>query len=99
VPDDDAELAMRDIVRDAGVGTTDVIDRKYFHSVYFREPGGTLFEIATDEPGFAIDEPIAKLGQSLVLPAWLEPERARIEQRLPAIHLPDDSVASYLRKS
>lgn len=97
VPDDEAEVEMRDIVRASGVGTTDVVDRKYFHSVYFREPGGTLFEIATDEPGFAIDEPVAQLGHSLVLPEWLEPDRARIEQRLPNIHLPEESVASYLR--
>ena len=99
VPDDAAELAMLDIVRAAGIGTTDVVDRKYFHSIYFREPGGTLFEIATDEPGFAIDEPLSTLGQSLVLPEWLEPERARIEQRLPPIHLAEEGVAAYLRNS
>ena len=99
VPDDDAEVALMDVVRHAGTSTTDVVDRKYFHSVYFREPGGTLFEIATDEPGFAIDESVAHLGQSLVLPEWLEPERARIERKLPTIHLPEDSVASYLRNS
>jgi glyoxalase family protein len=99
VPDDDAEQHMRDAVRDAGVSTTDIIDRKYFHSVYFREPGGTLFEIATDEPGFAVDEPVAALGHALVLPDWLEPERERIEKALPSLHSPEDSVASYLKRS
>lgn len=67
---------------------TPVIDRKYFHSIYFREPGGVLFEIATDPPGFAIDEPVDQLGSHLVLPPWLEPARARIEQALPKVRLP-----------
>jgi catechol 2,3-dioxygenase-like lactoylglutathione lyase family enzyme len=67
---------------------TPVIDRKYFHSIYFREPGGVLFEIATDPPGFAIDEPVDQLGSHLVLPPWLEPVRARVEQALPKIRLP-----------
>ena len=62
---------------------TPIIDRKYFHSIYFREPGGVLFEIATDPPGFAVDEPAEQLGSHLVLPSWLEPARARIEQVLP----------------
>ena len=99
VPDDDVELRMLDTLRGAGFSTTDVVDRKYFHSVYFREPGGTLFEIATDEPGFAIDEPIARLGHSLVLPDWLEPERSRLEKALPPLHTPEDNVASYLSRS
>jgi glyoxalase family protein len=64
-----------------------VIDRCYFHSIYFREPGGVLFELATDPPGFAIDEPTEKLGQALKLPSWLEPNRKRIEQALPPIEL------------
>jgi glyoxalase family protein len=67
--------------------------------VYFREPGGTLFEIATDDPGFAIDEPVARLGHSLVLPEWLEPERSRLEKILPPLHSPEDNVASYLARS
>ena len=99
VPDDAAELQMLGAVRGAGVSTTNVVDRKYFHSVYFREPGGTLFEIATDEPGFAIDEPVAELGHSLVLPAWLEDERSRIEEKLPPLHTRDESVSSYLSRS
>ena len=95
VPDDAAEIALRERVRDSGLGTTEVIDRKYFHSVYFREPGGALFEIATDLPGFTIDEPLATLGTSLVLPPWLEPERERITSTLPPIAMPGERVASF----
>jgi glyoxalase family protein len=64
-----------------------VIDRQYFHSIYFREPGGILFEIATDGPGFAVDEPVDQLGESLKLPAQYERNRAEIEQVLPPIQL------------
>ena len=60
-------------------------DRNYFRSVYFREPGGVLFEIATDDPGFAADEPVADLGQSLKLPRFLEPRRREIEAALPEL--------------
>ena len=67
---------------------TPVIDRKYFHSIYFREPGGVLFEIATDPPGFAVDEGAEELGTHLVLPPWLEPARERIEAVLPKLKLP-----------
>src|SRR5579884_3048755 len=67
---------------------TPIIDRKYFHSIYFREPGGVLFEIATDPPGFAIDEPVEELGSHLMLPAWLEPHRVELEQALPRLRLP-----------
>ena len=63
---------------DAGVNVTPIIDRQYFHSIYFREPGGVLFEIATDDPGFAIDEPLEQLGERLMLPARYEPHRAAI---------------------
>ena len=94
VPDDAAEVALLEHVRSSGVGTTGVVDRKYFHSVYFREPGGALFEIATDNPGFAIDEPPATLGQSLVLPPWLERDRERIEARLPPIALSAERFTS-----
>jgi glyoxalase family protein len=65
-----------------------VMDRIYFHSIYFREPGGILFEIATDCPGFAIDEPLEKLGSTLKLPPWLETQRPKIEAALPPIHPP-----------
>jgi len=65
-----------------------VIDRQYFHSVYFREPGGVLFELATDPPGFTIDEPAERLGEGLMLPPQYEPHRAEIETVLPPLHLP-----------
>ena len=67
------------------IAATEQVDRNYFRSVYFREPGGTLFEIATDDPGFAIDEPREALGASLMLPPWYEPNRARIEAALPRL--------------
>jgi predicted esterase/catechol 2,3-dioxygenase-like lactoylglutathione lyase family enzyme len=86
--DDRAELAMRDRVTQAGLDPTPVIDRNYFHSVYFREPGHVLFELATIPPGFAIDEPVEQLGERLMLPPQYEPQRAEIESVLPRIHLP-----------
>jgi glyoxalase family protein len=70
------------------MNVTPVIDRKYFHSTYFREPGGVLFEIATDPPGFTVDEPADQLGTRLNLPPWLEPLRGEIEQALPPVTLP-----------
>ena len=73
------------IVEQAKLNPTPVIDRTYFRSVYFREPGGILFEIATDPPGFAIDERAEDLGKQLKLPQWLEPVRAKLEQLLPPI--------------
>jgi glyoxalase family protein len=88
VPDDSAELVARAQVARAGAQPTEVIDRFWFRSVYFREPGGVLFEIATDGPGFAVDEPAESLGERLVLPPWLEPARARIEQDLPPLRAP-----------
>jgi glyoxalase family protein len=75
----------------AGVHTTPIIDRHFFHSIYFREPGGILYEIADDGPGFAHDVPIAELGRKVVLPPWLEPQRAEIEARLTP--LPDPRAA------
>lgn len=68
-----------------GVSVTEILDRQYFKSIYFREPGGVLFEIATDAPGFDIDEPLLELGRSLKLPPWLEPSRDQIQAALPAI--------------
>jgi glyoxalase family protein len=73
------------IVEEAHLNPTPVIDRTYFHSVYFREPGGILFEIATDPPGFAIDERPEDLGKQLKLPQWLEPVRGKLEQLLPPV--------------
>jgi glyoxalase family protein len=73
------------IVEEAKLNPTPVIDRTYFHSVYFREPGGILFEIATDPPGFAVDERPEDLGKHLKLPQWLEPVRGKLEQLLPPV--------------
>ena len=73
------------IVEQAKLNPTPVLDRTYFRSIYFREPGGILFEIATDPPGFAIDEREEDLGKQLKLPQWLEPVRAKLEQLLPPI--------------
>lgn len=98
VPDDDAELALRQTVKEFGLRPTNVLDRNYFHSVYFREPGGTLFEIATDVPGFAIDEPAESLGDSLVLPPWLESRRDEINASLPPIHLPPPDPRAAARE-
>ncbi len=84
-PSDAEQIEWRKILSEAGVGVTPVIDRFYFHSVYFREPGGVLFEIATDGPGFAVDEDPARLGEGLALPPFLEPSRAEIEAALTPI--------------
>lgn len=87
-PTDAQQLQWRTTLSSRMFNVTPVIDRKYFHSIYFREPGGVLFEIATDPPGFAIDEPADQLGSHLVLPAWLEPSRAELERILPRVRLP-----------
>jgi glyoxalase family protein len=85
---DDAahQLAIRSQIEAAGSRPTPVIDRFWFQSVYFKEPGGVLFELATDGPGFAVDEHPEHLGESLVLPPWLEPSRRQIEAVLPTLH-------------
>lgn len=88
VPDQDTLLAMRQQLVDGGMRPTPEINRFYFRSVYFREPGGILFEIATDEPGFAVDEDAATLVRELKLTAAHEPQRAHIEARLPPISVP-----------
>jgi glyoxalase family protein len=85
VPDEAAERVVRERVREAGRRPTEVIDRFWFQSVYFMEPGGALFELATEGPGFAVDEPEAALGARLVLPPWLEARRAEIEGALPEL--------------
>lgn len=87
-PNDAVHAAWRDRVRAAGLGITDVIDRFYFKSLYFREPGHILFEIATDGPGFATDEDAAHLGERLSLPPFLEPHRAAIEAGLRPLDVP-----------
>jgi glyoxalase family protein len=86
--DDAAELELREQAGALGLQATPVIDRNYFHSVYFREPGGVLFEIATDPPGFTADEPADSLGHALKLPEQYEAHRAEIEGVLPAIRMP-----------
>ncbi len=87
VPGDEQQLEYQSLIRSAGFGVTDVMDRSYFHSIYFRERGGVLFEIATDTPGFAIDEPVEALGENLRLPAWQERNRTAIEESLAPIEL------------
>jgi glyoxalase family protein len=86
--DDADQLAWRGAMVERGLHVTPVVDRSYFRSIYFREPGGVLFEIATDPPGFAIDETVAELGSGLRLPPWLEPHRQRIEGTLPPLRPP-----------
>ncbi|HVA89267.1 MAG TPA: ring-cleaving dioxygenase [Chloroflexota bacterium] len=84
-PNDEEHAAWRERLARAGLGVTPIIDRFYFHSIYFREPGGVLFEIATDGPGFATDEDVNHLGEALALPPFLEPRRAEIERGLKPI--------------
>ena len=80
--DSEEQEAWREHLHSLGVEVTPVRDRHYFRSIYFRAPDGLLLEIATDPPGFAVDEAVDTLGEALKLPAWLEPERADIERRL-----------------
>ncbi|HLW00733.1 MAG TPA: ring-cleaving dioxygenase [Ktedonobacterales bacterium] len=84
---DEQQLAWRQELLNQGLHVTAVRDRQYFHSIYFHEPGGVLFEIATDPPGFATDETPDQLGTHLKLPSWLEPERSRLEGVLPRLRL------------
>ena len=91
--DDQEQRQWREKLADLGLGVTPVIDRQYFHSIYFREPGGILFEIATDTPGFVIDEPVNQLGENLKLPPQFESQRATIERALPPISLHQKSTA------
>ena len=85
VPDDEQHAAWREYLAGAGLGVTPVIDRHYFRSIYFREPGGVLFEIATDGPGFTVDESPENLGEMLSLPPFLESRRQEIEAGLQPI--------------
>lgn len=89
-PDDDTQLAAREKLLSKGYHVTPVMDRQYFHSIYFREPGGILFEIATNPPGFAIDEAPAALGEALKLPPWYENARDKIEKGLQPIAVQTD---------
>ncbi|HTE34578.1 MAG TPA: ring-cleaving dioxygenase [Chryseolinea sp.] len=85
VKDEATQMEYRKRIESDGLGITPKIDRNYFFSIYFREPGGVLFEIATDNPGFAVDEPVNELGKNLKLPAQYESHRAQIEEALPVI--------------
>ena len=91
--DDAHQKDLRQEVVKADLNVTPVINRNYFHSIYFREHGGVLFEVATDQPGFAIDESPEQLGTSLALPPWLENSRREIERKLPPVSLPRRIVA------
>ena len=86
--DDAQQERWQQKISGAGLNVSPVMDRTYFHSIYYREPGGVLFEIATDAPGFTFDEPAEKLGTSLQLPPWLAPQRAAIERAVPPLRLP-----------
>ncbi len=88
VADDAAQGAWRERLLARGHHVTPVVDRTYFRSIYFREPGGVLFELATDAPGFTVDEAAEALGSELKLPPWLEASRSRIEATLPPLSPP-----------
>jgi glyoxalase family protein len=90
--DTDEEMSIRAPIERAGLRPTPLIDRFWFQSVYFKEPGGVLFELATDGPGFAQDEDPAHLGEQLVLPPWLEPHRQQIAAALPPLRMPPTSA-------
>src|SRR4051794_28941680 len=87
-PDDEQQRAWREKIVRLGYNVSPVMDRTYFHSIYFREPGGVLFEVATDNPGFTADQEAGKLGMALMLPSWLELQRPEIERLLPPLRLP-----------
>jgi len=87
-PDDAQQAAWRQELVRSGLNVSPVMDRTYFHSIYYREPGGVLFEIATSNPGFTVDEPAGELGSKLRLPPWLESDRPAIERAVPPIRLP-----------
>jgi glyoxalase family protein len=91
--DDASQAAMAEkLVKDHGLHPTQQLNREYFRSVYFREPGGILFEIATDDPGFAVDEPVESLGRDLKLPPFLESRRKEIEAALPELQTAEKTV-------
>ena len=98
-PTDEKQKVIRSSIIKAGLNATPIIDRTYFHSVYFREPGGVLFEIATDPPGFTTDQISSELGTRLMLPEWLESERKNLEKILPRLSLPNPSTESGVRKN
>lgn len=85
--DDNTQLEVREKLLTKGLNVTPVLDRQYFHSIYFREPGGILFEVATNPPGFMIDEEANHLGEALKLPPWMERSRTEIEKGLQIVEL------------
>lgn len=87
-PNDASQSEIANGLRTGRVGVSQTMDRQYFKSIYFHEPGGVLFEVATDPPGFTVDEPVESLGSTLRLPEWLEPHRIDIERSLPKVKLP-----------
>lgn len=93
-PDIETMTTWQQELQSRGVQVTEIMDRQYFKSIYFREPGGVLFEIATDTPGFDIDEPLLELGKKLMLPPWLEPSREQIAASLTPIQLTDEDYRS-----
>jgi glyoxalase family protein len=88
ISDEEEQRRLREVLIGRGLAVTEVLDRSYFRSIYFREPGGILFEVATMKPGFAIDEEIGELGTGLKLPPWEEPNREEIEAALPRVQAP-----------
>lgn len=93
-PDDAQQKAWREEIARLGFDVSPVMDRVYFHSIYYREPGGVLFEIATDAPGFTVDQRPEELGAKLMLPPWLERQRPAIERMVPPIRLPSNTALS-----
>jgi glyoxalase family protein len=85
--DEEDLLRWRSLLQDKGYYPTEIRDRNYFKAVYFHEEGGILFEIATDPPGFSVDEPVAELGKKLMLPSWLESKREELEETLPPVEV------------
>ncbi|MDX6527176.1 MAG: glyoxalase family protein [Gaiellales bacterium] len=96
---DDDEQAWLDALANAGVPNSGLIDRNYFHSIYFREPGGVLFELATEGPGFTVDGPVEELGKKTILPPWLEPQRDRIVANLVPLEDPRANWPDPVRNS
>ncbi len=89
VPDEESQLAWREKLVKAGLRVTPVMDRIYFKSIYTNDPDGHIVELATVGPGFAVDEPVAELGQQLKLPPWLEKNRTEIERALRPVSVPE----------
>jgi glyoxalase family protein len=85
ISSEEEQRRLRQELVSRGYGVTEVLDRQYFKSIYFREPGGVLFEVATVQPGFTVDEPLAQLGRALKLPPWEEKNRSEIEKALPPV--------------